>query len=213
MPAWIDFLLTIIERVTGTVTFPLVTLILVLVFFLRFPKEIKTFLNRSRIRTPWLDQGDLPSANEPRRNNDAPAIAQPQHASPEVAARMEQIRQILDKAGSPDREGVLLQAVAEGESMTFFERVYRLIYASQIRVLRAINGSITGLTRDNLNAYAPPAMKDAAGGVAEWWIGNIVRGGLAEFEGQNVKITDSGKEFLVYITRQGYSDVGLHPEL
>ena len=120
MPAWLDIPLTVFERITASITFPLVMFVLVAGFVWLFYKQIKKLFNEiterlkeSPITFPGGTQMGVPRGDEPPTEDNAPKIPQPQNASPAVKERIERLRAFLDELGVLDRESLLLQALAE----------------------------------------------------------------------------------------------------
>lgn len=207
------------ERITASITFPLVILVLVAGFVWLFYDQIKKLfseiterLKESPITFPGGTQMGVPSGDEPPTEDKAPTITQPQTASPAVKARIEQLRVFLHESGVTDRESLLLQALAEKEFSTFYERVYREIYGSQISALRAVNSANNGIAQKSLRELQPLTVIQS-GMTFEQWFQYLETNALVVSQGQNVQITDSGREFLIYVTQQGYPELGQYPGL
>ena len=217
MPVWVDIPLTVFERITGAMTFPVVILVLVAGFVWLFYDQIKKLfseiterLKESPITFPGGTQMGVPSGDEPPTEDKAHTITQPQTASPAVKTRIEQLRVFLHESGVTDREGLLLQALAEKEFLAFFERVCREIYGSQIRALRALNSANAGIAQESLRDFQSlPVIQSTM--TFEQWFQYLATNALVVSQGQNVLITDSGREFLIYVTQQGYPEFGLYP--
>ena len=173
--------------------------------------EITERLKESPITFPGGTQMGVPSGDEPPTEDNAPKIPQPQNASPAVKERIERLRAFLDESGFLDRESFLLQALAGKEFSAFFERVYREIYGSQIRVLKALNSSQAGLVQEEtLRDFQSLAVIQSAM-TFEQWFQYLATNALVVSQGQNVLITDAGREFLIYVNQQGYPEFGQYP--
>ena len=201
MPMWAEIVFLVFEAIT----FPVVILILVPVLVWLFFDEIKHRLGKSPITLPGGAQIGAPGTD------DAPAIPQPPIASPAVEARVQQLRQMLDEHGGTNREHTLLHALAVSQFATTFELVYRVIYASQIKALKALNASPTGITKDALQAFLPQALVNSMGTTLDQWLEYLERAEFVAYHGQFVLITDVGKQFLIYVTDRRYSEFGLYP--
>ena len=106
----------------------------------------------------------------------------------------------------------MLQTLAESLRKMLFENVYRVIYASQIRALKDLNSSATGLTEDQLRAYLPD-FHTTIGRTFEQWLEYLTANGLVSVDRPNVRITDTGREFLVFLAEHGYSELGVNSVL
>ena len=102
-----------------------------------------------------------------------------------------------------EREPFLLRVLAQSQLEATFERVYGLIFGSQIAGLRGLNtrGRVTvdgareffkgveSLYADFYKAYG-----------FEGWLGFLINNGLVTRNGDILEITDLGRDFLMYLT-------------
>lgn len=83
-----------------------------------------------------------------------------------------------------------------------FEKIYDIIYGSQIRLLQRLNYSKTE-TKDELKFYYEIAVKNNPEGYKKYTYDNylnfLYQNGLINIVNDNITITDAGKDFLRYI--------------
>lgn len=113
----------------------------------------------------------------------------------------------------PDKQiPILTQALAQTRLEVHFERVHRMIFGSQIEGLKLLNQEPQGRTtrdqaekwfNENVKAKNPEFYADAR---FENWIKYLVGTLLVEAEANSVKITDIGRDFLVYRQAVGLPD-------
>jgi hypothetical protein len=89
-----------------------------------------------------------------------------------------------------------------------FEKIYRVIYGSQILFLDQIN-SFSSVNNDialkeynKAKEYYSESYKTIN---FEHWISFLIKRGLCEYEGSTLKITELGTEFLAYLIQNGIS--------
>ena len=141
------------------------------------------------------------SVSAPQQSN-PPEV--PEAVEVPEAARLEHQREIENAA---EREQALRQALWESQLETYFEITYRVIFASQMRVLKLLNESPTGFRQDALRLLAPAAIT-ASGAALERWSQYFLTSSLAVVQDQNIVISEPGRNFLLYVTRQGYPELG-----
>jgi len=112
-------------------------------------------------------------------------------------------------APGPDRERVLIRHLAGLMVVMMFERVYSLIWGSQIGVLQFLNSAgPAGVSAEFLRPWFDQAVArepDAyAGDTLERWLSFLESNALISRQGSNWVITLEGREFLKYIIQQGY---------
>lgn len=190
MPVWAENMLWISEAVT----FPLVTLILIPVFFGLFFKEIKKFLSSSRFAPPWSREGNPP------RQDGVLVLPDPDGAE-----------QRPEREDTERRDQALQQALEASQWETYFEQTYGLIFASQMRVLNDLNPPGMVLTQNVLRTYVPTTLTQF-GTTFEQWIQYLVARGLVEVHEQNVLISEAGRRFLRYVADKNYSQWGRFPQ-
>lgn len=124
-----------------------------------------------------------------------------------------EIRTWLDKANLPsggERERVLIRFLAGGALVMLFEKIYSIIWGSQIGALEFLNSSgPTGAELDSLRSWflqgAANEPQLYAGDTFERWLSFLESYSLIAKAGNNFVITLEGREFLKYIIHQGYT--------
>jgi hypothetical protein len=105
-----------------------------------------------------------------------------------------------------DREHVLIRLLAEAQLVAHFEQTYRAIFGSQISALRELNAA-GKVSESRLHEFFESARNQYAslyeGYGYEQWIDFLVRQKLIKRLGNTIEITDTGRDFLVYMTLRG----------
>jgi len=132
--------------------------------------------------------------------------------NPLLRHREDQIRKSLVDSKITDqneREKVLVRHLAVSQIARSFDRVYWLIFGSQIRALMHLNTHAMDRLQDGVmkNLYDQAAAKYSdfyATYAFEQWIEFLEREGLLEKNDGNVRITLVGREYLKYLVAQSY---------
>ena len=110
--------------------------------------------------------------------------------------------------GVPDSEHLprLARAFAEGQLSLMFERIYRVIFGSQINGLKHLYARQSVTINDARQFFEdvkykwPGAYEDYG---FEGWLGFMKTNRLVHHHDDVVEITDIGRDFLSYLTAQG----------
>lgn len=103
----------------------------------------------------------------------------------------------------------LIRLLAEARLTAEFERIYRVIYGSQIAGLNALNSEGRVLLEDARRRFEPVALahpdlyKD---GGFDRWLGFLLHTGLVTRRDEAVELTPLGRDFLVFLTQRGYRE-------
>ncbi|GGJ21798.1 hypothetical protein GCM10011320_31310 [Neoroseomonas lacus] len=118
----------------------------------------------------------------------------------------------LEKEGVPqeDRVDRLIRLLSEARIEADFERIYRVIYGSQIRGLRML-GSEGRISLADARKRFDAVISDYPGfykeGSFDEWLAFLTRMALvAKTEEDMLALTPLGQDFLVFLARRGYSD-------
>lgn len=217
-----------------SLNWPSVALVLGLVAILVFRRPLASLLERTEKVKDWLvapKQPALPEATDqllPTRN---PTVDQ--HALEELTSgfnsqllrlQEEAIRADLAKHGlvaENATEKVLLRHLAGTQIVLQFERIYAVLYNSQLQALRWLNSQATQATADELRAFynrasaAWPAIYDKTDFRA--WLGFLAHHGLITESEESrsaqpnadpfgLQITVLGREFLAFLVNAGRTD-------
>jgi hypothetical protein len=103
------------------------------------------------------------------------------------------------------REAVLVRALAEARMTSGHEFTYNRIFGSEILALRRLN-AITHATVDNAREFFQPFREQFPLIYNNYdfdrWLGFLKNSGLISQEGLILKITEIGRDFLVYLTEK-----------
>jgi len=104
---------------------------------------------------------------------------------------------------------ILAKYLAATQIALAFEVVYNLIWGSQINALEGLNSQIGGESRERIKIYYNEAAKKYSSVydsyTFEKWLNFLKNGHLLLEENNVIKITVKGREFLLYLTRNGLS--------
>jgi hypothetical protein len=190
---------------------PAAVLILAVIFIIAFKKPIERLLDRTKkIGTTGLDASAV-TAQET-------AIERVPTAADELLGRFDDamlrlredaIRLELEqrRVDNPaDRERVLIRHLAAAQVYAGFERVYRVIFGSQLQMLQALNSMGTA-HKDNLKRHYDFAAILEPGFYASYsydqWLHFLQSNFLVQVEGDAVTISIAGRDFLMFIVREG----------
>jgi len=193
---------------------PAVALILGLVVIFTFKRPLERLIDRTQkvgktgLETagaiqPAADQQPLSKAEELMKDFDNALLLK----------REEEIRFWLEQAKLPaggERERVLVRYLAGISVISMFEKVYSLIWGSQIGVLQFLNSArAEGVDPDFLRPWFDQAAarepEAYAGDTMERWLSFLQSYSLITKAGPNFVITLEGREFLKYLIHQGYT--------
>lgn len=102
-----------------------------------------------------------------------------------------------------EREALLVRLLAQSQLEAAFERIYNLIFGSQIAGLRELNtrGRVTGNEAREFFKGVKSRFADFYKGYSfEAWLGFLVSNGLVVRDQDILQITDLGRDFLIYLT-------------
>ena len=208
---------------------PVVALVIGIAALLLFRRPLAGLLERTEKIKDWLvapRPQSLPNADE-ATDPKAVAIEQKRRidaltegfSSKLLLIREAAIVEDLQNHGlsvSTDTEKVLVKHLAGSQIVVGFERLFAVIYRSQVQALRWINGQPTGAARDDLEVLYErakaqwPTMYEHYS--LEQWTAFMVLQGLltleqsAEDEVVSLQITVFGREFLAFLVNDGRSD-------
>ncbi|GEM_PF-1584824 len=205
---------------------PLVVVIVVLVFMFKFHQPITNFINRIRGISPTtgvqtsdvspqqsVERGNLSAdelmdklklslgANELMRSLDSPVLREVE----ENIKNELRTRQLVD---SIEAIPVLIRYLAVARLAYFFEYIYGMIWGSQLSILNYLNTRPNGETSDILkfHFYDPTAKlyPDVFKIYPfETYLSFLKDSKFIVEEGSHLKITHLGREFLVYLVNSG----------
>lgn len=114
----------------------------------------------------------------------------------------------LDLHPEKDKISLLVRLLAQSRLETVFERIYSLIFGSQIQGLKALNNGNASL--EDAHAFFETYKKTNEEFYSKYgfkgWFGFLVSQELVSQEGTAISITNLGKDFLVYIAVKNLSE-------
>ena len=130
-----------------------------------------------------------------------------------LVKREAEIRTWLEEAKLPlggERERLLVRYLAGLSLITTFDKIYSLIWGSQIAVLQFLNSAgPSGVDPEFLRPWFDQAAAREPeafdGDTLERWLGFLEGYFLIADAGSNVAITLEGREFLKFVIHQGYT--------
>jgi hypothetical protein len=187
------------------IAWPLAVIIIAVVF----KNDIRAILPRMRKAGPAGIE--LDPAEQQRAASTAVATSTPPGElralpgyirSEPIAAIERSLHAALQQVPEGDRIDVLVRELAQARLERVFERIYNLIFGSQILGLRRLNER-PSVTIDEARAFFEEfrqANPDAYGSIGfEEWLGFLLNQGLVTRDGSSIAITDLGRDFLFYL--------------
>lgn len=113
-----------------------------------------------------------------------------------------------DLAESPYKKiDIMVRDSTNYRIATEFERIYRIIFGSQIRLLRHLEATKT-LTKNEMVKFFKQEKRKAPDSNIELepWIKFVVSQGLMEYKDDEYKITPKGQAFIAYLALLNYED-------
>lgn len=105
-----------------------------------------------------------------------------------------------------EREKFLIRALAEFTIALEFEQAYWRIWGSQLFALRFLNShSHNRVTTENLRVFYSEKQDELKNISFEEWWNFLDASNFANISDDIVRITPTGREFLIYIMKMGYS--------
>lgn len=191
-----------LHTVSDFLTWPVLALIGIMVF----RKEVKALLLRTTevggiLKAPLAKSQIASSEREP---NELLARL----TGPLVQERRQLIEEECKKQNVLSRDEFLLHHLAVALIFFEFERTYRLIFGSQLRLLQALN-STPSLESAEINTFyflpAKQTQSDFYGNYTfDQWLAFLTDTGLVEGKESKVFITIKGKEFLKHLVQFSY---------
>ncbi len=196
--------------------------LVVLIIFLILKTPIKNFINRIKgigykdthidAGLPTKQEGDTPIEKLSKDKSNASIDKILNLFAPETVKSLKEAvikESDLNTFKTPDeREQVLLSYSQVIYLIMHFNKIYNIIYGSQIRILQRLNASVFE-TKDTLRPFyddaksAFPKMYESYS--YDSYINFLLINFLIIEEGKSIKITILGKDFLKYIVESSYS--------
>lgn len=111
---------------------------------------------------------------------------------------------------SSDTAKVLIHHLAASQVLQWFERTYAIIFGSQIMLLKLLNEKSLGYPFADVHIYYENIKNQYPVEYASWNVDNylnfLFNSNLISKDGEMIRITDFGREFLVLLTKSGYSE-------
>jgi hypothetical protein len=207
-PTWLEFTKASFDLVKG-IAWPLALAIVVY----WFRGELRSNIPRLREAGPGgvkLDPADQQQADQSSPITEAGELKPiPGFGRTPTIERVErELHKDLERYPESERLGVTVRVLAEARIATSFERIYRLIFGSQIFALRTLNAHPNGIEIDSARAFYeqkvkaahPDELKDFT---FDAWIGFLIHQNLVAVKNNIHLITNNGRDFLQYIVIQG----------
>ncbi|WP_141935734.1 hypothetical protein [Bradyrhizobium sp. UNPA324] len=130
--------------------------------------------------------------------------------SPAIAKVETNLHAELELMDPEKRIDLLIRHLAVARLAWVFEQVYRTLFGSQIRALRALHGEGGKTTRTESAAFFDQVKSEFPQfyekNTFEEWIRYPISAGLITSTSDEIAITDFGQEFLKYIDEKGLSE-------
>ncbi|HHT9135277.1 MAG TPA: hypothetical protein ACFYD2_10280 [Candidatus Avalokitesvara rifleensis] len=152
-------------------------------------------------QSPQVKEGRMSAAEELMRAFDSVVLLEQE----------KNIKEDIEKRGLVQDEEikkVLIRVLAANQIELLCEKTYRMIYGSQIKILQHLNyKGVLGDTLENIKKFYDYAVTayphHYQGDTFDRYIKFLADSFLIQIEGENVKITPFGIEFLGYLVKGG----------
>ncbi|MFH1861833.1 MAG: hypothetical protein ABH878_03380 [bacterium] len=195
------------------IVWPCVVLILVIVVIFAFKKPIERLIDR----TQKVSKAGLETGQTIQSTSENPSMSKTNELlkvfdNTLLIQRETEIREFLNNAkltNNCEREQVLIRYLAAFTVTMIFEKVYYVIFGSQLSVLMELNSAgEKGIKKEFLFTLFEKAQANYpelyTENTVDRWLGFLESFSLISQEDDNIMITIQGREFLTYIIRQGY---------
>lgn len=203
---WLELIKTVFDLIKG-IAWPLMILWVVLLF----RKEIAEFIPRI-VRVGKEGVEASPAArlqNVPEQDpNEAEELAKARYAqspTPQFIKELEkELWSELEQTPQEERLHLAVRSLAYARTAVRSERVYSVIFGSQIRALRELINPARTITIDDLKSHYEDGVKAANPAFYkdfpfEAWFGFLVTHELIQIKDNAVSISDFGRWFLGYM--------------
>lgn len=123
--------------------------------------------------------------------------------TPAIEQVEREIHVSLSKIDEENRTDILVRSLAESQLAATFERIYNVIFGSQITVLKRLNelGQVSIADAKEFYEQVAADHPDVYSRFSfEAWLGFLISQGLVRTHDGFLQITELGREFLLYIT-------------
>jgi hypothetical protein len=144
---------------------------------------------------------EKPSTTEPGKLAEFRGITR----TPAIERTERQLHAALENMNMPpdEKSALLVRLLAQAQLEAAFERIFNLIFGSQILALRRLNER-NHVTIDEAKEYfevvTAPFSDFYKNYGFEGWLGFLIGNGLVARDGNLIQITDLGRDFLLYLT-------------
>ncbi len=129
-----------------------------------------------------------------------------------LAAKADTVGSIKPPRKATETKKVIAQAneeIAVRDTLLDFERIYNVIFGSQIQLLLDLNANKDGLPIENTDAFFNKIMLKWRPNFTDWgfdkYMSYLLSTGLVEIYKNNAFITEKGQAFLNYLISQRYN--------
>lgn len=143
------------------------------------------------------------SADELKDDKDELMYALKDFNTPTMVKQIsEDLLKNIDSVPEAKRVNLLILRLAEARVDSHFERTYRLIYSSQIKMLKYLN-TVYEVNRDKAQELFQSYHSYYDNEIFESWLKFLKKTLLIQEINNSFQITEIGKDFLVYLTKYG----------
>lgn len=200
---FIFFLQILFDLIKGTI-WPISIIFLILIF----KNDIRLLLPRLRkfgVQGVEVDPVDNQRRAEPDIGSTRNSKAIISNNTPVISAVESRILKNLEQFDKSDHESILVRALAEEQLVSTFERINRLIFGSQLLMLRRLNDQNSMLITEAEQIYETEAKmkynEEYKDQTFQNWLDFLLKMELIYIRDDKLYITIYGIEMLAYYTR------------
>ena len=183
---------------------PIAAIVLGISFLTLFRPQIRDLINRiTRVSRKGIDTPEHPQLSSPEDASTALEEFMDSFANPLLLDQERTVNADLEKRGLSDpvaARAALARTLAGSQILLHFERAHNTLWGSQTALLTALNGRPDGVTPEEAQVFYETGKSDFPQMYTEYafdaWLGFLLSTLFVDDEGERLKITLAGREFL-----------------
>ena len=188
--------------------------VIAIIFICKFRNQISALINRTRkIGMEGLSADPIPDKQQEKIETNSEAaqkLLKLVGDSPVIIEQENRINEDLKSINADERVLVLTKYLAGTQILLAFEKIYAIIFRSQISILNMLNENRgQGMPVNSIDTYINIVKADYSETLGKWtneqYLKFLYDSFLIMKEGDKIHITNLGIEFLAWMTREGRS--------
>ena len=186
--------------------------VIAIIFICKFRNQISALINRTRkIGMEGLSADPIPDKQQEKIETNSEAaqkLLKLVGDSPVIIEQENRINEDLKSINADERVLVLTKYLAGTQILLAFEKIYAIIFRSQISILNMLNENRgQGMPVNSIDTYINIVKADYSETLGKWtneqYLKFLYDSFLIMKEGDKIHITNLGIEFLSWVAREG----------